>query len=96
MQTCTQQLRLKAVRAEVENEAEEEEGERAGGRRMSQFVDHGIVSVCGRIRNDPLLELLAVSLGSIRFSPLRSLHRFKPSIRLGGIWGRRQAVWSWK
>uniref|UniRef100_A0A3B4X1E6 NCK associated protein 5 n=1 Tax=Seriola lalandi dorsalis TaxID=1841481 RepID=A0A3B4X1E6_SERLL len=26
---------------------------------MSQFVDHGIVSVCGRIRNVPLLELLA-------------------------------------
>ncbi|XP_044044553.1 nck-associated protein 5-like isoform X3 [Siniperca chuatsi] len=26
---------------------------------MSQFSDHGIVSVCGRIRNIPLLELLA-------------------------------------
>ncbi|XP_070711674.1 nck-associated protein 5-like [Pempheris klunzingeri] len=26
---------------------------------MSQFSDHGIVSVCGRIRNVPLLELLA-------------------------------------
>ncbi|XP_050922069.1 nck-associated protein 5 isoform X2 [Lates calcarifer] len=26
---------------------------------MSQFVDHDVVSVCGRIRNVPLLELLA-------------------------------------
>lgn len=32
---------------------------------MSQFTDHSVASVCRRIRNIPLLELLAVSFGSM-------------------------------
>lgn len=52
---------------------------------MSQFADHGIVSVCGRLRNVPLLELLAVSLGPY-VSPLvpPSLPALHPSRRYLG------------
>lgn len=79
-----QQLRLsKAARAEVWNQAEEEEGTqtRDSERRMSQFVDHGVVSLCGRIRNIPMLELLAVSVGpcippSLPSSPSVSQRRY--------------------
>lgn len=93
-----QQLRLsKAARAEVGNEAEEEEGEqtRTSGRRMSRFVDLAVVTANGRIRNVPLLELLAVSPGPY-VPPLWSLDPFKLYIHGGGIWGRRQSVWGWK
>jgi len=49
-------------------------GER--GCRMSQFADHSVVSVYGRIRNVPLLELLVVSVGPCVFP----LHPSFPSV----------------
>lgn len=68
------------------NEAEEEQtrGKR-DSYRMSHFVDHGVLSACGRIRNVPLLELLAVSIGLYLLSSSIPTALWTP----GGIWARR-------
>lgn len=56
---------------------------------MSEFADHGIVSVSGRIRNVALLELLAVSPGPYAPPPVPPSLPATPSVEeVSGAGGR--------
>lgn len=95
-----QQLRLcEAARAEVGNGAEEEEGEQTREKKKG-WASSWTTTWCrsaGESETYPCWSCWRwVSVHTFTPPTLHPSIPSSPLVRRGGIWGRRQAVWSWK